>query len=64
MSFNYKSHGYLNSFKELYYINDLEEHNILEEIFAKKNLADIKIKDVLKRESNNFQNIIIYYINI
>ena len=64
MSFNYKSHGYLNSFKELYYINDLEEHNILEEIYAKKNLADIKIKDVLKRESNNFQNIIIYFSNM
>ncbi len=50
--FKYKSHGYLNLYKELDYINKLEEHNILEEAFEKNDLFNSKIYAYLSKNKH------------
>jgi hypothetical protein len=52
ITFNYKSNGYLNSFKDLDYINKINNHDIIEEAFlkiksSKKNLFPVINKNHL-----------------
>ena len=60
MKFKYKSHGYLNSFKELDYINNLEEHNILEEVIAKKEFTLPTVSSIIAKEANLFPSLGLY----
>ncbi len=60
MKFKYKSHGYLNSFKELDYINNLEEHNILEEAIAKNKLSLPSVTSIIAKEANLFPSLGLY----
>ena len=55
--FKYKSHGYLNLYKELDYINKLEEHNILEEVFEKYDLFNSKINVYLSKNKHLFKSL-------
>ena len=57
MIFKYKSHGYLNSYKELDYINKLEDHEILEEVFEKNDLFKSKVYVFLTKKKHLFQSL-------
>ena len=61
--FKYKSHGYLNLYKELDYINKLEEHNILEEAFEKYDLFNLKINAFLSKNKHLFKSLNSYFIS-
>ena len=60
ITFNYKSHGYLNSFKELDYINDITEHNIMEEVISKSEISLTKFLNLIEENSDLFQSFSIY----
>ena len=60
ITFNYTSNGYLNSYKELDYINNIKEHNIIEESIAKISLVEIKLFSILQKNFEIFQNILYY----
>jgi hypothetical protein len=60
ITFNYKSHGYLNSFKELDYINDITEHNIMEEVISKSEISLSKFLNLIEDNINLFQSFSIY----
>jgi len=64
ITFNYTSSGYLNSYKELDYINNIIEHNIIEEAIAKTNLVEIKVFSVLEKNIEYFKNILYYLSNM
>ena len=64
MTFKYKSNGYLNAFKELDYINELEEHNIIEEAFAKTEALKSNVFPILNEQYKNFKLLNNYLENI
>ena len=60
IKFSYNSHGYLNSFKDLDYINDLEEHNVLEEAFLKSDIILTRILNFISKQSKLFKELNVY----
>ena len=64
ITFNYTSHGYLNAFKELDYINDLEEHNIMEEQIAKYELSLIKVFPIFSEKINLVKSLTSYLFQV
>jgi len=60
ITFNYKSHGYLNSYEELDYINDITEHNIMEEVITKSEISLTKFLNLIEENSDLFQSFSIY----
>ena len=60
ITFNYTSHGYLNSFEELDYINYITEHNIMEEVISKSKLSLSKTLGLIEENVNLFQSFGIY----
>ena len=62
MTFNYKSNGYLNAFKELDYINNLKQHDIIEELFSKISYSKANI---LTKINENYLDIPLldYYLS-
>ena len=60
IKFSYNSHGYLNSFKDLDYINDFEEHNVLEEAFLKSDIILTRILNYISKESKLFKELNVY----
>ena len=57
ISFEYKSHGYLNSFDELDYINKLTTHEILDEALIKNDLFEKNIYRYLEINKERFPNL-------
>ena len=57
ITFDYKSHGYLSSFEELKYLNDLETHDILEEAFLKIDIFENNIFKYLQINKKKFINL-------
>ena len=57
ITFEYKSHGYLNIFHELNYLNDIITHDILEEAFLKYNVIDDYIFKFLQTNKKKFMNL-------
>ena len=57
ITFEYKSHGYLNIFHELNYLNDIITHDILEEAFLKYNVIDDYIFKFLQINKKKFMNL-------
>ena len=62
--FTYYSHGYLNNFEELAYINDITEHDILHESLTKYNLFNTKVYDKLFEYKNDFKVLSTYVSNL
>ena len=54
ITFKYKSHGYLSIYNELNYLNDIEEHNIIEEVFEKNDIITLKVENILNKHYNYF----------
>ena len=63
ITFNYTSHGYLNSFKELEYINDITEHNLMEEAISRSEIILSKTISSIEDNADLFQffGIYLYY---
>ena len=64
ITFTYYSHGYLNNFEELDYINEKTEHDILYESLKKYDLFNTKVYDKLFEYKNDFKVLSSYVINL